>query len=460
MACDPVSLQNAARCFTCVPDGLKPALNLSLLAKIVGDSRDPQTLEAAASQFALVRGIGMQLAAKAYLLAVINGGSTDPKVLATQVAQYVGYVRDPDGQSNVESYLWALIAGGSTVPANLIPAAVPYDRLRYDTWKVELYLLATKAGITSPQAVVTGASCFFSCLGGGLVRDVIIYLLCTIQNSGFFGTTFGTGIANAWALQVVANGGPLPSQNSIKAAAAFVDTINNAGFWNLMLDINFFAPDSFTAAMTPIKNTDGPALWQGQGGMGAGDLSLNGVTGSSGLGKFIITFADPNARFSGAAPTVFGGFSVYISVNPASANQTEISWIQNNWTLYPDFGGSAFYDAYNTAAGRISVGGTAGVTGFFSGNRLNLASSQLYRGSSGFPFAQVASTGANNTTMPINAGKFIFVLANNNGGNLALQTSNRTVSFAGDHYGLTSAQAQVLFNAVQAIRIAFGGGFV
>jgi hypothetical protein len=455
MACDPVSLQNAARCFTCVPDGLKPALNLSLLAKILGDTRDANTLESAASQFALLRGIGMQLAAKAYLLAVINGGSTDPKVLATQVAQYVGYVRDSDGQSNVESYLWALIAGGSTTPSDLIPAAIPYDRLRYDTWKVELYLLATKAGITSPQAVVTGASCFFSCLGGGLVRDVIIYLLCTIQNSGFFGSTFGLVTANAWAARVVTNGGAMPSAASIAAAASFVDTLNNSGVWSKLLDVNMFAPDSLTAALTPLLITDGLTFWQNLGGFLTTDLDVNGLQGSG--TKYLNTGINLNPKYVGNPPPVFIGVSLYIfSGNDGS--WCEWSWIQNNYSLYTGFTGTCFFDNFGTAAGRTSVA-NATWKGFISGSRTSFATSAIYKASSSVPFSQVALNNADNTNQNI-TNSVIFCFANNNGVGVPSQQSQRKMSFAAHHLGLSQADTQTLYNAVQALRVAFGGGFV
>lgn len=309
----------------------------------------------------------------------------------------------------------------------------------------------------NPQDLINAARCFF-CVKSSARQAVKTYLWCQAQGSAAF-SPFGLVTANAWALRVVANGGAMPSQNSINAVATFADTLNRAGVWSKLLDVNIFAPDSLIACLTPVLVTDGSNLWTNNNFV-AGDLSTTGLVGSAGLGKFLNTGIDPNARFKGPAATVFGGLSFYVSATPADGNWCEISWIQNNWSLYDGFGGTCFYDCYSTIlGGRISAA-NANYTGFLSGNRTSTTDFAVYKAKSTVPFATLASSNANASQMAVNAGKHIFVFANNNGADTALQVSSRTLSFAAYHFGLSAADCQTLFNAVQAIRVALGGGFV
>ena len=309
-----------------------------------------------------------------------------------------------------------------------------------------------------PQNLITAARCFF-CVKSSAKQAVKTYLLCQYASKGSSPVvpTFGQTVANAWAAQVVANGGAMPSQNSINAAATFVDTLNNAGVWTgKLLDVNMFAPDSLTACLTPILVTDGAVLWTNNNFVGA-DLDVTGLQGN-GSTKFINTGIDPNTRFNGTPPAVFPGLTYYVAAAHADGSFCEMSWIQNNWSLYCSFGGTMFYDCMGTGSGRISVA-NATWAGFLSGSRTSFANSAAYKASSTVPFAQIASTGADNQNFPNNALKTIFVFANNNGANSALQWSPRKLSFAAYHFGLSQADTQTLYNAVQALRVAFGGGF-
>jgi hypothetical protein len=248
----------------------------------------------------------------------------------------------------------------------------------------------------------------------------------------------------------------MPSQNSINASIVFVDTLNAAGVWSKMLDVNMFAPDSLIACQTPLLVTDGTNLWANFNFV-AGDLTVSGLQGSAGGGKYLNSTIDPNARFATPA-TVYPGLTFYVSTTPADGNWCEMSWTQNQFSLYAGFAGTAFFDCYGTTNGRLSVA-NANWRGFFSGNRTSAANSALYKASSTVPFASIASTAANNTLMNVTAGKHIFIFANNNGADAPLQNSSRQLSFAAYHFGLSAADCQTFYNAVQALRTAFGGGF-
>jgi len=249
----------------------------------------------------------------------------------------------------------------------------------------------------------------------------------------------------------------MPSANSIAAATTFADTLNNAGVWSKLLDVNMFAPDSLIACQTPLLVTDGLNLWTNTNFVAA-DLSVNGLQGSAGVGRFLSTGINPSPKYTGAPPTIFIGATIYVS-GGTDGSFCEYSWIQNNYSLYSGFTGTMFFDCFGTVAGRIQAA-NANWLGFLSGNRTSYANSAVYKASSTVPFVQIASTGANNTNQGTFVTPVIFVFANNNGANAPLQISSRRLSFAAHHLGLSSSEAQTFFNAIQALRTAFGGGFV
>jgi hypothetical protein len=168
------------------------------------------------------------------------------------------------------------------------------------------------------------------------------------------------------------------------------------------------------------------------------------------------TNADPNPRFFGTGK--FMGISYYVSAG-TDGSFCEAGWVQNNLGLYTSFGGTMFFDNIGTGAGRISAA-NANWTGFLSGNRTSNPQSDVYKANSVTPFANIATTGADNIAWPNIAGSFVFFFANNNGGNTALQFTTRKMSFVSTHFGLSAADCQTLYNAVQAFRVALGGGFV
>lgn len=49
--CDPNALQEAAKCFKCIPQGAQAEVQTYLLAVIAGGSLDPNTLMQQAAQF-------------------------------------------------------------------------------------------------------------------------------------------------------------------------------------------------------------------------------------------------------------------------------------------------------------------------------------------------------------------------------------------------------------------------
>lgn len=95
--------------------------------------------------------------------------------------------------------------------------------------------------------------------------------------------------------------------------------------------------------------------------------------------------------------------------------------------------------------------------GFYSENRVDASNHFCYYAKSSTAFGVGFSrTGVTNVNTPPQVA-FLFAGYNTNG---AKNASGSRYSFFAIHDALTSAQAQTLYNAVQAMRTSFGGGFV
>ena len=57
ISCDPNDLMEAAKCFSCVPRGMQPAVQTYLLAVIAGGSLDPNVLMEQAKCFRCADGM-------------------------------------------------------------------------------------------------------------------------------------------------------------------------------------------------------------------------------------------------------------------------------------------------------------------------------------------------------------------------------------------------------------------
>lgn len=257
---------------------------------------------------------------------------------------------------------------------------------------------------------------------------------------------------DTWAQRVVLNGGPMPSAPTISAINTFVASLNSAGVWSKMLHVNVVAPDSLIAAETPLLKTIGtndPYV------VGAGNpsISINGLRFNPVVGWFV-----PGIIPSVDLPSdTDAGFSVYTS-NGIDVNRYECGTImvvpQAGIGMRWSFLGHTTGFCWNIGAG-ITIAG-APINGFHSQSRLSSTNLRFYRASSTHPFAQdgqdLALETVSRPTIDFNFW----------GGNIDGVSSNTsdTISFIALHHGLTAAETQSLYNAVQALRTSFGGGFV
>jgi len=227
-------------------------------------------------------------------------------------------------------------------------------------------------------------------------------------------------------------------------------------------------PDNLTAALTPLYKTQGSDPWTNVNFVG-GDLTVNGLTGNA-TTKVLDTGVVSTTAWQNAGNNIIagtaGGISVYTftvgtvssGTDVGSSNNAPSGEIQLAVVFTPTADNHTYFDFTNQTNGRIAVA-NAGWKGFTSANRTTGTRSDVYIASSSTPFATLGTDVQNcvGNAMPVQS--FCCHGFKSTTGTRT-PNSDRTISFAALHIGLSSAQAQSLFNAVQALRTALGGGFV
>jgi hypothetical protein len=262
------------------------------------------------------------------------------------------------------------------------------------------------------------------------------------------------GAAVDWAASCHNNGGAVATATYL-IINTFCNGLRAAGLDSLMISIIPLVPDNLIAAITPIYRVTGNNPWLNTGFV-AGDLNVNGLNGSG--APWLQSGVVPDTIFTSDGDC---GITVYNVTNPAeSKEESGVLSGANQIGLYIDFGGTAFFDCWNSAGGRISAA-NAGWKGFTSANRTTATDSAIYIANSTTPFATlVAGAGeAGIGNRPGGVGINIAFFAAYNAG-LPRDPIAKRLSFCAIHHGLNSAQAHNFFNLIQALRVALGGGTV
>ena len=253
---------------------------------------------------------------------------------------------------------------------------------------------------------------------------------------------------NQWANQVVTNGGARPSAGTISAADTFWNSIKSAGLDSLMISVNIIAPDNLIAATTPLYSTTGNNPWTNNNFVD-GDLSVNGLIGN-GSSKWLDTGVATNGLNTNSVGLSFYAYDSQTSGYEGDAGATNGGAIN----AYLGTADICYWDCWNTGGGRIHNNNF--IKGFFLYNRDSSTTSQIYSANSGNGWTAFASgTGQSSigTSGDVGSTTIGFWRQNGNG------YSGKTFSFCAVHSGLTSTQGQNLYNAVQALRVALGGGY-
>lgn len=279
-------------------------------------------------------------------------------------------------------------------------------------------------------------------LGGGFVPD----------------PTDAEEVAIDWAARVVVNGGAMPSQNSIDAAQAFWQTMIDEGLYTKIKALNFYAPDSLTAAITPFIVGTGNDPWTNNGPFVGGDLTVDGLTGN-GSTKYLSTGLVPNVLWPNGGAGGNPSFTVYcLGVGKQGSVVGSLTSGLNNYLACPNTSNNIEYGCGGAVQWQdiMQLKGV-GFEGFVSGNKLASRQTSLYSATTDRPF-RLIDRGAgviDGTTSSL----AMFAHAVNVVG-IPTDYSNQTVSFIAFHEGLTEAEALILYNAVQTLRAAFGGGYI
>lgn len=276
-------------------------------------------------------------------------------------------------------------------------------------------------------------------------------------NGGFTKILSAYGNVSDWAARVITNGGAAVSAATLAAVNTFYDKIFLAGtIIGKVKAMNIVAPDNLTAARTPLIKGVGSDPWPAIGSLA---VNVNGIIATAAT-SCLQTGVVPSTAF--AAITDSGLTSYAVTTTNADSAATDFGSSQAAGQVCQQFnnfltGGNqwAIFQAYNNSTGSIGFHPSTG-TGFFSGNQ-TAGTQAVYYGSSATGFITEITTVQNGGLRPTIQ---IYAMGLNNSGVTSGTTQIRRYSFFCVHSGFTSTEAQALYNAVQALRVAFGGGFV
>jgi hypothetical protein len=292
---------------------------------------------------------------------------------------------------------------------------------------------------------------------GNVLYAKALWIYSDGNNGGFSPAYEVFGAVTDWANRVVTNGGGAVSSATMQAMNTFYRSLNAGGtIIGKIKAMCCVTPGGFIEATTPLIKAFGNDPWAGSAANF--NLTVNGLQASS-ANSFLNTGVIPSACF---ASTSTGGLTAYVyttTANDSAAVDIGVTQgatfycaLYSNFFINPnEYGLVDMYNNTNNFGAFPSPG-----TGFFSGSVV-AGTGQLYVGSSsGFNTLGAARAGAAGNLPTI----AIYAMGINSSGATAGTTTVRRYSFFALHDGLTAKETQNLFNAVDALRIALGGGRV
>lgn len=249
------------------------------------------------------------------------------------------------------------------------------------------------------------------------------------------------------------------SPQTLWALSALWKNLQANSIDSLMYSILIMAPDSLPAAITPMYFLKGGATCKNNGFVPA-DLTSAGLKGD-GAAKYLDNYMYIPLDVASA-----GSYGLTLLVTQGSnSSSCDIGTFNGTGQLYVGFGGTAFFDCWNTTGGRISAANSL-FTGVISAQRTSLTASAIYTHTTGGGFATLVSNTAESGigTIPANgsisAHVGIFNASATNTTGVAGQFSDRRISCAVVSQGLNATQSQALAVALQACRKQLQGGFI
>ena len=290
----------------------------------------------------------------------------------------------------------------------------------------------------------------------GLSRSVSDATTGGMNLSSF--TAPGNSFVTNWLAAISSAGGATPSSGTQTAMTNFISALTPTIIAKIEA-CNLFVPDNLISSLTPIIARSGLSSWTNNNFV-SGDLSTAGLAGN-GSNKYLYTGILPSNVFVGNN----GALSVYLSVNPSTANTDLEAGTVNSggadaYYIAGTYGGlgSLWHFQNNvTGQGALTIATPPQNTGYFSGNRTSAAYSALYAASSTLPHTVagfISTNGGGNPTVQI------YSHGANNGGGPVLLATHKTLSMLCIHAAFTVGESITFYNAVQAARTSLGGGYV
>ncbi len=283
---------------------------------------------------------------------------------------------------------------------------------------------------------------------------------------GFNGATPATLVSNTvnvplhptavtWRETVIAEGGTLNGAASTRAQSDACYDLDEFGITGQLLTLNGFVPDSLIATRTPLI-PGGVALWDNFNFVDA-DLTVNGLKGN-GVDKTLNTRQRP--AFTSGIQQDSASLFAYVSTTTALLpNRVPIGHGDAGLgmtLIAPDTTNSFQWVCWDNSVSLVQAG-NGYLAGFLLGTRVGPNENNLYFANSTHPWSLLGTNPAATIGTPPTGEIYTHSFRFPTGENSFI---DQNLSAAGMGLGLTSAQGSHLFDILQALRIALGGGFV
>jgi hypothetical protein len=289
---------------------------------------------------------------------------------------------------------------------------------------------------------------------------------CSSANSAQASATTpqsGAILAADWAARVVVNGGADPTGAETVALAAFYDGLVVDGISSKMIHINHISPNSITAYLTPFLVGGGNDPWVARCGNNHGaslSLTVNGIAASGGNVATEDTGINDSTVYSTDDD---GGLVVYVhttvSEGPADVGYRNDA-LDHSFFLLTNAGNLKVAACRDQLVGSLAPV-DANNQGYFSLQRTSHVNLNLYFASSVVAHYSQANSAVGESGVRQNF-TFYFngVHSIDHGPTCTGYPSpTKRYSFFAITKGLTSAEDTSLYNRVQTLRTALGGGF-
>ena len=311
------------------------------------------------------------------------------------------------------------------------------------------YALNSTVAVPTTSKVLTGPA------AGSVLYCKIRWVNNTAQQ-GQFVTPLNvpdTDAAN-WAARVATNGSAA-SQQIVKYYSDFVISLKSASIWTKIFDMAVLVGIDSILARTPLKRTNGVDPWVATGVL---TFTANGVHGDGNL----TTHIDPG-NIAASLSTASAGLTLYAATVPTSGSFHDCGthntaptdgvylWLRNGGNINSQLGAGG--------GSGVSVA-NPGKAGFYSANRISTTDHRVFFANSTTVFAQLGTSANAPLAMTVNQ-KFTLLTSWDwqAGTPTSPVPAGNVYSFLCSHNGLSAADDQSFYNAVQALLVNLGGGF-